>query len=78
MCMLRILSSGCWLLGMLSSAPEKEIVKIIVNGLNPDIFRQDIYSRPFETLVNVMDETRHDLTNYRDIIEISNGSSAQR
>ena len=54
-----------------SSAPEKEIVKFFVNGLKPDIFREEIYSSSFETLVDVMAETRHELSNCRDIIEIS-------
>ena len=51
--------------------PAKEIVKIFVSGLKPDIFREEIYSRSFETLVDIMAETRHELSNYRDIIEIS-------
>ena len=54
-----------------SSAPEKEIVKMFVSGLKPEVFREEIYSRAFETLVDVMAETRHELANYRDIIEIS-------
>ena len=37
----------------------------MVNGLKPEVFRA------FETLVGVMAETRHELENYRDIIEIS-------
>ena len=40
-------------------------------SLKPEVFREDIYSRAFETLVDVMTETRHELVNYRDIIEIS-------
>ena len=44
------------------------IVKMIVNGLKPEIFRQEIYLRSIDTLVDV---TRHELANYRDIIEIS-------
>jgi len=51
--------------------PEKEIVKIFVSELKPDIFREEIYSRSFETLADVMAKTRHELSNYRDIIEIS-------
>ena len=46
--------------------PEKDIVKIFLRGLNPEV-----YSRAFETLVEVMDETRHELVDHRDIIEIS-------
>ena len=51
--------------------PEKDIVMIFVNDIKPDIFREEIYSRSFETLVDVMAETRHELANYCDIIEIS-------
>jgi len=39
---------------------EKEIVKIVVSGLKPEVFREEIYSRTFETLVDVMAETRHE------------------
>ena len=42
-------------------------MKIFVNGLKPDIFREEIYSRSFETLVGVMAETDINC----DIIEIS-------
>jgi len=59
---LRILGFGCW---KCSSASEKEIVKIFVSGI-----KLEIYSRLFETLVDVMAETRHELAKYRDIIEI--------
>jgi len=51
--------------------PEKEIVKIFESGLKPEIFHEEICSRSFESLVNVMDETRHELSSCRDIIEIS-------
>ena len=37
-----------------SSAPEIEIVKVFVSGLKPEVFREEIYSRAFETLVDVM------------------------
>ena len=40
--------------------PEKEIVKMYVSGLKPEIFREEIYSGVFETLVDVMAETRQD------------------
>ena len=36
--------------------PEKEIVKMFVSGLKPEVFREEIYSRAFETLVYVMAE----------------------
>ena len=54
-----------------SSAPEKEIVKMFVSGLKPEVFREEIYSRAFETLVDVMAETRHEWANDRNIIKIS-------
>ena len=44
---------------------------MFVSGLKPEIFCEEIYSRTFEILVDVMVETRHKLANYRDIIEIS-------
>jgi len=50
--------------------PEKEIVKMFVSGLKPEIFCEEIYSRAFETLVDVMAETRHELTNYRNNMEV--------
>ena len=50
--------------------PETQIVKMFVSGLKSEIFREEIYSRAFDTLVDVMAETRHELANYRDIMEI--------
>ena len=43
--------------------PEKEIVKMLVSGLKLEVFREEIYSYAFETLVDVMAETRHELAN---------------
>ena len=43
---------------------------MFVSGLKPKIFREEIYSRAFETLLDVMAETKHELANYRDIMEI--------
>ena len=51
--------------------PEKDIVENFFSGLKPDIFRKEIYSRSCETFVDVMAETRYELSNYRDIVEIS-------
>ena len=53
--------------------PEKEIVKMSVRktSLKPEVLREEMYSRSFETLVDIMAKTRHELANYRDIIEIS-------
>ena len=37
--------------------PEKEIAKMFVTGLKPDLFREDVYySRSCETLQEAMDE----------------------
>ena len=45
--------------------PENEILNMFVSGLKPS---EKIYSHAFETLVDVMAETRHELANYRDIM----------
>ena len=49
----------------------KEIAKCFVSGLKPDIFREEMYSRSFDTLEDVIREAREDLSTYRDIMEIS-------
>ena len=51
--------------------PEKEIAKLFVSGLKPDIFREEIYARSCESLLDSMAETRNELSNYREIMEIS-------
>ena len=51
--------------------PAKEIANFFVSGLKPNIFREEIYSRSCESLVDVLAETRHELANNRDIMEIS-------
>jgi hypothetical protein len=51
--------------------PEKEIAKLFVSGLKPDIFREEIYARSCESLVDAMAETRNVLSNYREFMEIS-------
>ena len=43
---------------------------MFVNGFKLEVFHEEIYYRAFEILVDVMAETRHELANYRDIIEI--------
>ena len=50
--------------------PEKETAKMFVTGLKPDLFRE-IYSRSFEMLQEAMDESRAELSTYRDIFEIT-------
>jgi len=52
--------------------PEKEIAKCFVSGLKPDKICEEIYSRSCEhPSVDVMAETKHELSYHRDIIEIS-------
>ena len=48
-----------------------ENAAVYSGGLKPEVFREEIYYRAFETLVDVMAEIRHELANYRDIMEIS-------
>jgi hypothetical protein len=48
--------------------PEKEITKYSVGGLKPDIFREEMYSRTFENLNDVIREARKELSTYRDIL----------
>ena len=51
--------------------PDKEIAKYFVSGLNSDGFREEIISRTFDTLEDVIREAREDLSTYREILEIS-------
>ena len=51
--------------------PEKETAKKFVSGLKPDLFREEIYARSFQTLQEAMDESRAELATYRDILEIT-------
>ena len=57
--------------GIAHRLPDKEIVKMFVSGLKPEVFGEEIYSRAFQTLVDVIPEIRHELANFWDIIEIS-------
>ena len=34
--------------------PDKEIAKCFVSGLKPEVFREEIYSRSFDTLEDVI------------------------
>ena len=51
--------------------PDKEIAKCFVSGLKPDVFREEKYSRSFDTLEDVIREAREELSTYGDILEIS-------
>ena len=44
--------------GRVYHLPEKEIAKSFVSGLKPDVFREEMYSRTFETLDDVIREAR--------------------
>ena len=57
--------------GLAYQIPEKEIVKCFINGLKPEIFKEEMFSRSCDTLVEVMAAARVDLATYRDILEIS-------
>jgi len=48
--------------------PEKEIAKCFVSELKPDVFREEMNSRTFETRDNVISEAREELSTYRDIL----------
>ena len=41
--------------------------KCFVSGLKPDVFREEMYSRTFETLEDVIREAREELSVHRDI-----------
>ena len=57
--------------GLAHRIPENEIVKCFVNRLNPEIFKEEMFSMSCDTLVEVMAATRADLATNRDILEIS-------
>ena len=59
------MGTGSWECSSASRKRDRE------NGVKPEVFREEIYFRAFETLVDVVAETRHELANYRDIIETS-------
>ena len=42
-----------------------------MNGLKPDTFREEMYSRTFENLDDVVREAREELSTYREILKIS-------
>ena len=51
--------------------PDKEIAKCFVSGLKPDVFREEMYSRTFDTLEDIIREAREHLSFFWDILEIS-------
>ena len=57
--------------GLPHRIPEKEIVKCFVNGLKPELFKEEMFSRSCDTLVEVMAAARAHLATYRDILETS-------
>jgi len=48
--------------------PDIEIAKYFVCGLKPDVSREEMYSRSFDTLEDVIREAREDLSTYRNIL----------
>jgi len=50
---------------------KKEIAKTFLTGLNPYLFRVEIYARSCETSQKATDESRTELSTYRDILEIT-------
>ena len=42
-----------------------------MSRLKRDVIREEMYSRSFDTLEDVIREAREDLSTYRDILEIS-------
>ena len=56
--------------GRLHRIPEKEIAKCYVSGLKPAIFREEMNSRTFENLDDVVREVSEELSTYRDIVVI--------
>ena len=57
--------------GRFHRLPEREIVKRFISGLKPDVFREKMFSRTFETLDDVIRQAREELSTYRDILKIS-------
>ena len=57
--------------GRVHRLPEQEVTKSFVSCLKLDIFRNEIYSRKFETLDDVICKAMEELSTYRDILEIS-------
>ena len=51
--------------------PDKEIVKCFVSGLKPDVFREETYSRTFETLDYLIREAGEELFTHLIFLEIS-------
>jgi hypothetical protein len=45
-------------------------VKIFVNGLKPEIFKEEIYSRSYEYIQAVIIEAREELSTYRELFDI--------
>ena len=40
--------------------PDKEITFFLASGLKPDVFREEMYSRTFDTLEDAIREARED------------------
>ena len=46
--------------GRTNRQPDKEIAKYYVSGLKPDVFCEEMYSRSFDTLEDVIREAREE------------------
>ena len=62
-----------WLLvcGREHAVPDREMAKIFVQGLKPDIFREEISSRACGDLATAIRESRDELATYRDLLDIT-------
>jgi len=57
--------------GWVHCLPKKEIAKCFVSRLKPDVFHEEMHSRTFETLDDMIRVAPEELSTYRDIFEIS-------
>jgi hypothetical protein len=62
---------GIQVAGMAYKPPEKEVAKCFVQGLRPDLFRDEMQSRAFETVDQAIVGAREALSHFRDILEAS-------
>jgi hypothetical protein len=44
-------------------------VKLFVNGLKPEIFRDEMYSRSCENIQGTINEAREELSTYRELLD---------
>ena len=56
--------------GLAHRIPEKEMIKCFVSGLKSEVYKEKMFSRSCDTLVEVTEAARTNLTTYGDILEI--------